>query len=77
MVDVFNSVLGALSTPVDIILSTMVFLLIVALVWMTRCFTREREYNRQNAEELMKNTVVLQELTNMIKLLVMGRGQPK
>lgn len=69
----FHSVMGILKDPINIVLTTMVFLLIIALVWTTRCFTREREYNRKNAEELMNNTIVLRELASMIKLLVMGR----
>lgn len=77
MSDLFLTIISVLKDPVNIVLTGFCGLLIVALVWMSQCYSREREYNRLNAAELVNNTKVLQELTDMVKILVLGRGGSK
>ena len=69
----FKALFQCLDSPIAVVLCLMIFLETGALVWMSKMLSKERNFSNVYATELTKNTKVLQELADMIKILVLGR----
>lgn len=77
LVGLLDKFLVELDDPISIVLTVVCVMLVFAIVWMTNCFTKERQYSRESMQELMKNTLVIQDLSNLINRLVLNRSRDK